>query len=270
MLSPEQALAAWKDQPQDMRLVVQDVLGSECIVQTPAGIPQFLYRYLSERDFADQAVEYGKVRLGTLYGYLSEEGHNSAQHDPNEGIIYVVDDDLRGATDAPVGRIITSLDRWTLCLSEELSPELMSGFEAEAVLEVDMEPFVETLAVEMARHSSIGSLDSVRYVTDNFRSLKNVPDAGRMAHSYKTSAYAWQKEWRLCFEARGAHARSVQFSHEFDRFGNRRTFNDRSFWEACRTNGAFGQQLAPLFAQSSGIADAVRDVTHLIDDRKRK
>lgn len=262
MRSPDQAIQTWRDQPPHARLLGQDALGQECIVQTVDGIPPVLYRYLDKPEFAADAIRNGRLRLGTLYGYLKSEGHNSAQHDLNEGLVSTLDLDFHGAVDAPISMIATSTDRWITCLTEELSKERMEEFGSKAVLEVQTTVFVKAVAVAMARHSPIGSLDRVRYVPDNMGSLRNVSDKERMAHTYKTSNYAQQREWRLCFEARNAHQESIHYRKSFERFGNRAAMNTREFWENARTNGASGRLLEPCFIQSPDIAIAVRDVTH--------
>lgn len=247
-----------------MRLIAQDVLGQECIIQTVDGIPPVLYRYIGRQSFADDVTQEGRLRLGTLYGYLKSEGHNEAQHDPNEGLIAVMDKDFQGVLDAPVGFYITSTDRWITCLSAELSSDRLKEFGSEAVLEIQTKPFVEAVAVEMARWSPIGALDRVRYISDSMHSLKNRTTEERMAHTYKTRNYAQQKEWRLCFEAHFANANSIKFQRDFGRFGNRSAFNTRNFWEEARTNGASGTLLTPRVIQSPAIAAAVRDVTHRV------
>jgi hypothetical protein len=163
---------------------------------------------------------------------------------------------------APIAFAITSLDRWVLCLSEVLSLGLMNKFGADTIVCISGEGFYTELATSMALRAEIGSLDRVTYVEDTKSNEWNVNEAEAFAHMRKRVRYAYQSEWRLNFEKRGAFDKSIAMNEQLDRFRLKNP-NDIDFLSKARTNGNSGELLDPVFVTNKQLRKYVTDVTHL-------
>lgn len=254
-------IATWKAHANGRTIFdVTNVFGQSCVLQLYGGIPERLYRYTSRRNL-DDLIQNGRVRLGTLFGYLKDERMNDAQRDANEGLALFPYDVFRFA-DAPIAFAVTSLDRWVLCLSDKLSRELMSKFEADAVACICGEGFYVELARSMALRAEIGSLDKVTYVENVLSNDWNVSEDRAFAHMRKGVKYAYQSEWRLNFEKRGAFKKSTARNAELSRFELKKP-NDVDWLSRSRTNGNSGEVLDPVFVTNKHLRQYVTDVTHL-------
>ena len=237
-----------------------NLFGQICVLQLCDGIPERLYRY-TNRQNADDLIQNGRIRFGTLYSYLKDERMNTAQIDASEGLAVFPNDRFCFAG-APIAFAITSLDRWVLCLSDKLSKDLMRQFEADAVVRISGKGFYTELAKSMALRAEIGSLDKVTYVENVLNNDWNVSDHQAFAHMRKGASYAYQSEWRLNFEKRGGFKESAARNAELKRFGLQRP-NDMDELSKSRTNGNSGEVLEPVFVTNKRLRQYVTDVTQL-------
>lgn len=253
------SLETWRNAADGVNAVnATNFAGQICTLQLCQGVPSALYRY-AKREHADDLLIRGRLRLGTLFSYVRNKSLNSAQRDENEGWAYFHTAETLGL-DGPVSFVATSADRWMLCLSDQISHEMMIAFGVDAVLRISGQGFFDLVAENMAVHSDIGSLDKVAYVGSATHDNMDVDPSLAFAHMQKPKNYEYQSEWRLNFERRGTYETSAIKNEVMNRFGLKQP-NDVDWVKRSRTNGVSGETLSPVFVEDKRLSKFVTDVT---------
>lgn len=230
-------------------------------------VPEVIYRYL-KADHAEELLGQGRMRLGTLVGYRSADQLNLAQADPFEGTT-MSSGKLAGIVFP--GMVYTervrSVNSWILCLSTMKSKELMEGFEADTVLEIETRPFALELARSMAIRSEIGSVRNVDYIPYGFQ---REGEKRRLAMFTKSPNFAWQSEVRFSFERRGDFEKA--FRHRVKReqlsgkFWIDGSDDGTSVSEPIWTKSPAVEDLHPIFVVSASLRKFAKDVTKTVID----
>lgn len=186
-------------------------LGRTLYLRTPHGnmntigrLRPALYRY-TKRSYIDELIKSGRYYFNPLYGYITGSNLNAAQHDLGEGMISATTRDQHGFFHVIN---LSSLDCWTSCFSTELSASLAARFEVDGVFEVTDYEFFREMARGIALHAWVGRLYEVEYVDggrmidDNLGSYESASHGQYFARRLKNARFAWQKEYRICFEPR--------------------------------------------------------------------
>jgi len=168
-------------------------------------IPRKLYRYTKKR-FAEDLINNGRLRMGTLFGYRGGEALTEAQADEFEGT-----HTFTGHSQGVIAcAMVISLDNWILCLSAALNPAFLqdgSFGDADCIVEIDTFGFCAELAAAMAHRCSSGMAVRIRYLDADdydtgldFDIPSNVPAGSSIKPNLER--YAGQEEWRLAFDPR--------------------------------------------------------------------
>ncbi len=179
-----------------------------------ASFPKYVYRYFDKAEHANDLLENGSLRLGSLLKYADEEAYQGARLDVAEGRAGFV----TKVNGWPYQQTVISQDCWVLCTSTVLSHEIAKRFDAVACVRISMKPFALTLARAMAPHSDVGGAGIVRYSA--YAGGGNVvsPDRARIpfARMHKRPKHSVEKELRIWFEPR----RHRDTNREIELFGH--------------------------------------------------
>lgn len=175
-------------------------------IQFENDFPKVLYRY-TERPFAEDLIETGKIRLTPLFEYQNVQTFQDGQLDTEEGICSF---ELKAKRHSSPKKIIPTITypKWVVCFCSENDTSLMARFNRknDTLIAINTYPFFETLAKATHSRVSTSELRKVQYLSDSELTFKKLPlskDGNRVipcVATVKKSQYSWQKEWRMTFE----------------------------------------------------------------------
>lgn len=166
-----------------------------------------LYRY-TQRTYANDFFERGRIRLNTLLTYTESELFNAAVGDDREGRVTFQRSWYNPiANEDDVLKVEVSVqNQWVLCASGVRDDaRMLEEFEANSCYSIDSIEFFEILNREIGARSASGVVDKIVYLDSDYIDLDAVrPGQPRFAGFYKQSRYAYQSEVRAVWETPGA------------------------------------------------------------------
>ena len=171
-------------------------------------VPEYLYKY-TRRCFADDLVQRGSLRLGTLLGYRDGGIHTAGQHDPHEGTVTFCGSLPNGLK---IAMAISTRPKWMYCLSELYAPKLLIAFHDsyDTIVRIEAKPFFQTISQAMMSEVSLSELRKVQYLQHDplqdhlYLDPWPLDQFGQpmepCAAVVKSSLYKGQAEWRMTFE----------------------------------------------------------------------
>ena len=182
-----------------------------------AGQRRPFFKYL-KKEHAHSMLEFGRIRIGTLYNFRNIEQYDAARADSSEGIHnvnifieqpvhqqqheasvqYYLDQLGVAVSYSSYTRIVGSIHSqncWIYSFSDRLSWSMASDFSADSCIIIwDIKELVERMIASDELDVQFIELGPIRYV-DNDHDVRKL---GRVLPSFiKESRFAPQDEWRL-------------------------------------------------------------------------
>lgn len=172
-----------------------------------------LYRY-TEKRWADEFFDTGKIRLNTLLGYKKYELFNEAIGDAHEGqTVFYRYVPQPGSLPIKVSRFITVRNQWTICASGARNDlRMLPAFKADACFSIDSPKFYLAIHEAIGGRTRSGFVDRIVYIPEKSYGVNEAtlsPDQGVFAGSFKRDTYSYQNEVRACWETEISHEHNL-------------------------------------------------------------